>query len=109
MITTYHKHNSQISATKNTDLSDTTLLWVDLCEISEEEGILVENTYSIEIPNKKKTQQIEVSKRLYTENDAVYIVTALVNPNEEAIHNHSVTFILYKNKLITVRYSNELP
>lgn len=109
MITTYHKQNSQISGTKDIDLSDAALLWIDLCDISEEEVRLVENTYSIEIPSKKKMQQIEVSKRLYHENDAIYIVTALVNPNEEAIHNHSVTFILHKNKLITVRYSNELP
>ncbi len=109
MITTYHKQNAQISATKSADLSDATLLWVDLCDMTEEEERLVENAYSIGIPSRKEMQQIEVSKRLYHENNTVYIVTALINPNEDAIHNHSVTFVLHKNKLITVRYSNELP
>lgn len=109
MITTYQKKNSQMSATQSLDLSDTTLSWVDLCDMTEEEERRVENAYSIAIPSKQKMQQIEVSKRFYHENNAIYIVTSLINPNTEAIYNHSVTFILHKNKLITVRYSNELP
>ena len=76
--------------------------------MSREEEKLIENFLGIDIPSKEEMEQIEVSRRLYVENDATYFIMSLINHNITSIINHSVTFILFNNLLITVRYNEEL-
>jgi magnesium transporter len=76
--------------------------------MSREEEKLIENFLGIDIPSKEEMEQIEVSRRLYVENDATYFIMSLINHNITSIINHSVTFIIFNNVLITVRYNEEL-
>ena len=107
MITTYLNQNNKIERSTEVILNSSTL-WVDLVNMSREEEILIENFLSIDIPSKEEMEQIEVSRRLYVENDATYFIMSLINHNLTSIINHSVTFILFNNILITVRYNEEL-
>jgi magnesium transporter len=81
-------------------------LWVDLFEPTIEEDRLVEQFLKISIPTKEEMAEIELSNRLYEEDDAFYMTVNLpikVDTNEP--ESQSVTFILTKETLVTLRYS----
>lgn len=107
MIITYLNQNNKIERSTEVILDPSTL-WIDLVNMSREEEKLIENFLGIDIPSKEEMEQIEVSRRLYVENDATYFIMSLINHNITSIINHSVTFILFNNLLITVRYNEEL-
>lgn len=107
MIITYLNQNNKIERSTEVIL-DSSTLWIDLVNMSREEEKLIENFLGIDIPSKEEMEQIEVSRRLYVENDATYFIMSLINHNITSIINHSVTFILFNNLLITVRYNEEL-
>lgn len=107
MIITYLNQNNKIERSTEVILDPSTL-WIDLVNMSREEEKLIENFLGIDIPSKEEMEQIEVSRRLYVENDATYFIMSLINHNITTIINHSVTFILFNNVLITVRYNEEL-
>ena len=107
MIITYLNQNNKIERSTEVILDPSTL-WIDLVNMSREEEKLIENFLGIDIPSKEEMEQIEVSRRLYVENDATYFIMSLINHNLTSIINHSVTFILSNNVLITVRYNEEL-
>ncbi|WP_341787639.1 magnesium transporter CorA family protein [Rickettsia endosymbiont of Cantharis rufa] len=104
MITSYLKENNSIVKTEEYIINESTL-WIDLFNITDEERTLIKASLNIEIPTLKDISQIEISERLYTENDALYLtITELVNKEAKFPETHSIVFILHKNYLITVRY-----
>lgn len=104
MITSYLKENNSIVKTEEYIINESTL-WIDLFNITDEERTLIKTSLNIEIPTLKDISQIEISERLYTENDALYLtITELVNKEAKFPETHSIVFILHKNYLITVRY-----
>lgn len=107
MVITYLNQNNKIERSAEVIL-DSSTLWIDLVNMTREEEKLIENFLGIDIPSKEEMEQIEVSRRLYVENNATYLIMSLINHNLTSIINHSVTFILFNNILITVRYNEEL-
>jgi len=104
MITSYLKENNSIVKTEEYIINESTL-WIDLFNITDEERTLIKTSLNIEIPTLKDISQIEISERLYTENDILYLtITELVNKEAKFPETHSIVFILHKNYLITVRY-----
>jgi len=104
MITTYLKENNAIVKKEEYLINESTL-WVDLFNITDEENALIKTSLNIEIPALKDISQIEISERLYIENDALYLtITELVNKEKKFPETHSIVFILHKHYLITVRY-----
>ncbi|KJW05098.1 magnesium transporter CorA family protein [Rickettsia argasii] len=109
MITTYLKENSSIVKNEEYIINESTL-WIDLFNITDEEKVIVKNTLNIEIPTLKDISQIEISERLYVENEALYLtITELVNKEQEFPETHSIVFILHKCCLITVHYVELIP
>lgn len=107
MITTYLKLNNKIEKNEES-IIDPSTVWIDLVNMSAEEESLIENFLGIDIPSKEEMEQIEVSSKLFVKNHATYIITSLINRNLVSLVNYPVTFILFNNILITVRYHNEL-
>lgn len=104
MITSYLKENNSIVKTEEYIINESTL-WIDVFNITDEERTLIKTSLNIEIPTLKDISQIEISERIYTENDALYLtITELVNKEAKFPETHSIVFILHKNYLITVRY-----
>lgn len=82
-------------------------LWIDAKAPTPEEEAALEKTFGIDIPTKEEMEEIEVSSRLYLENNAAY-ATALVlsrTDTDEAIVS-PVTFILSDKRFVTVRYQD---
>ena len=108
MINLYTKSGSLIIHSVHDVKStiDEAPLWIDLVNITPEEEKCVEEYLGIDIPTREEIQEIEISSRLYEQDGAIYM-TGIVIAKSETTNPDSVavTFIIYKNYLITVRYS----
>jgi magnesium transporter len=85
-------------------------LWIDMFDPSPEERQAVNNALGIDLPTRADMEEIEVSSRLYAENEALYM-TALVlaNSGTENPVAGVVTFALIHNTLVTIRYTEPQP
>lgn len=85
------------------------ILWVDVVNPTREERAILEAENRIVLPYLNEMMQIEYSNRFYQEHDALFlsvnaIVTAAPYPETQVI-----TFILMKDKVISLRYANPSP
>jgi len=82
------------------------VVWVDLVHPTLEEEKQVERFLGLGIPTREEMAEIEVSSRLYRENDAIYMTATLLQQAEGQLPvTCPVTFILTKRRVVTVRYS----
>jgi len=85
-------------------------VWIDLVSPTVPEDKLVERALGIAVPTREEMQEIEVSSRLYIENNARYMTATLMCQSEsDAPKTTAVTFILAAHRLITVRYDEPRP
>ena len=81
-------------------------VWIDLLNPTKEEEERVEAILGVGIPTLEEMAEIEVSSRLYSENDALYMTaTLLVGGQGPMPTSAPVTFILTGRQLATVRYA----
>ncbi len=81
-------------------------VWIDLFEPTEQEEIIVDMVLGIDLPTRREMQDIEVSRRLYKEDNALFMtVTILTKTDTSEPESTAVTFIFVENRLITLRYA----
>lgn len=112
MIRLYSKDNQFTEVTladmKSSALDDA--VWIDLHNPTSEEIKEVEKHFSICLPTKQEMYGLEISSRLYQENDNYFMTIFMIvgsetnNPGIEP-----VTFVIMGEKLVTVRYVNPHP
>jgi magnesium transporter len=85
-------------------------IWIDLLDPSPEETRAVETVLAIELPTRKEVQEIEVSSRLYVENQTVFM-TATVMVQADMLHPETtpVTFAYQPQRLVTLRFAEPTP
>jgi magnesium transporter len=82
------------------------VVWLDILNLTPVEEKRVEAFLQLNIPSREEMHEIELSNRLYQENNAVYMTAALLtNVDTGTPETHSITFILKADCLITLRYS----
>lgn len=82
------------------------VLWVDLLRPTEAEEALVESSLALNVPTHEEMVEIEVSSRLYSEGDAVFMTAVLLaHADTDRPALCPVTFILTPRALLTVRYA----
>jgi magnesium transporter len=80
-------------------------LWLDLISPTHEEEALIEKTLNLNIPTREEMREIEISSRLYKEEDILFMTATMVAQSESiAPHQDAVTFILTDKQLISIRY-----
>jgi magnesium transporter len=85
-------------------------LWIDLLNPTEQEEIIVDMAFSIDLPSHREMQDLEVSRRLYRRDDALFMTaTVLAKADSDKPESCAVTFILANEQLITVRHTESLP
>lgn len=85
-------------------------VWIDLVGPTISEDKLVERFLGIAVPTREEMQEIEVSSRLYIENNARYMTATLMCQSDTASpKTTAVTFILAGQRLVTVRYDEPKP
>lgn len=82
------------------------ILWIDLFQPSSEEVNYISYTYNLEVPTKEEREEIEQSARYWEDSGSITINTYfLVRSLEAELRNETITFLLCKNILFTLRYS----
>lgn len=88
------------------NFSTKSILWFDLLNPTISEISHISLMYEIEIPNKEEREEIESSARYWEDKDSITINTHfLIKLGEESLKDETITFLLHKNILFTVRYS----
>lgn len=81
------------------------VIWYDLFEPTDSEEAALENRLGIDIPTREEMDEIEISSRLYNENDTTFMTAILpANSADVQIDMQPVTFVLSKTHLVTIRY-----
>src|SRR6059058_5071329 len=76
-------------------------LWIDLFQPTREEELAVEKALEVGIPTREEMQEIELSRRLYKEKDALFMTaTLLARSGEHRPDSSAVTFILTPHHLV---------
>ncbi|MDD2325759.1 MAG: magnesium transporter CorA family protein [Alphaproteobacteria bacterium] len=113
MITLYHLDQGRVissSAAVAAGVLPESTVWIDLFNPEHGEERAIEALLGIDIPTRDEMQEIEASSRLYVDDDALVMTMAVLNkPTSDEPEAASVTFILVKNRLLTVRYVDPLP
>lgn len=84
--------------------------WIDLYDPTAEEEAALESALNVGIPTRAEMQEIELSSRLYKENDVLFMTgTVLTKADTSNPETSAVTFILTPQRLITLRYADPIP
>jgi len=111
MINCYVKKDNKIIMIEGIDFisnkyDKNSVIWVDMFSPTISEIKTVEGLFDMEFPTKQESEEIELSSRYWEENDKIEINSYfLINDNHEPI-NETVSFILQKKLLISVRYKD---
>ena len=112
MLKVYQQQNGGLKGTVllNSDPVPPGAIWFDLFDPSTEERLRINALLGVEMPTRADMEEIEVSSRLYQENDGIYL-TALIlsNAETETPMADVVSFVLTHDKLITIRYVDPQP
>lgn len=102
--------NGEVTLREGNDTAATPALWLDLHSPTAEECAEAEQRYAIQLPTREEMHDIELSNRFYEEDHACFlnasVITGVETPNPEL---HHLLFILSKDTLITLRYSDPAP
>jgi magnesium transporter len=81
------------------------LVWIDLLNPTADEETTLEAQLGVDIPTREEMQRLEVSGRLYREDDAVVMTATLpARTDSDDLLMLPVAFVLAAGKLVTVRY-----
>jgi len=82
-------------------------LWIDLLTPSKNEEYLVEQTLGLDIPTREEMAKLELSHRLYKENNVAFMTASIISHSDttEPLLD-PVSFVLTESQLITVRYED---
>jgi magnesium transporter len=112
MLKAYQLQNGGL---KGTEIPDGTpiapgSLWIDLLNPTISERQAVNALLGMEMPTRADMEEIEISSRLYVEDGGVFM-TALVLANSDSDRPVAdvVTFVLAREKLVTIRYIDPQP
>jgi magnesium transporter len=108
MIYIYNKDQNlqELTLEQASNFTANNCLWVDLINPTPDEDRVIEKLLGISIPTREEMAEIELSNRLYEEDGAYYMTINLpVNTNTDEPESQTVTLILTKNNVITIRYS----
>lgn len=89
--------------------STSNVLWIDLLHPSPAEVSYISQIFHLDIPTKEEREEIEQSARYWEDSESItintyFLVSLLSSDNQKDLHNETVTFLLCKDILFTIRY-----
>lgn len=84
-------------------------IWIEVFDPTQEESETILRQTNIDLPEHHEMHQLEFSNRFYEENDALHLSLTVVTKAAPIPESHVITFIISKNILITLRYSEPNP
>lgn len=93
----------ELAAVKKTDI-----LWVDLISFNKTEEKFFTELFGLQLQySEAKSEEIETSSRFYEVNDVIYANSNFLQASKTEFNKEPITFIFYKDTLITV-HDNEV-
>lgn len=106
MLTVYASTGGKLVRQAEVPAGNDGCFWYDLLNPTVEEDLQVETLLGISVPTRAEAREIEASSRFYNEGGATYITSFIVHNGQNGPPESStLTFILYGNRLVTVRYA----
>lgn len=85
-------------------------VWLDLLNPTVEERRAVDHYLRMELPTRADMEEIEISSRLYQEDGGIFMTAMILSATDsEKPGADVVTFVLARDKLITLRYIDPQP
>jgi magnesium transporter len=85
-------------------------LWIDLFNPTIEERKSVDQFLNMELPTRADMEEIEISSRIYQEDGGMFMTAlVLVGTDSDRPGADAITFVLAREKLITLRYIDPQP
>jgi magnesium transporter len=85
-------------------------VWIDLLQPTDEELSFVDAKLGLDVPTEEDMLEIEVSSRLYNEENALYMTaTMIAHADTQKPVSVPVTFVLTGHRLLTLRYAEPQP
>lgn len=78
-------------------------VWIDMLEPEDEERLKVNALYPSELPDADDVEEIEASARYYIEGQDIHVHSLFTYQSEGRHRTASVAFVLYPDRLITLR------
>ncbi len=92
------------SILKSQNIRENQIIWIDLVSPEQSEIKWVSNNFEVRFPSKKQTEEIEISSRYWEDEESITINTYFFIKDKDGAYNETVTFIIKKHFLVTVRY-----
>jgi magnesium transporter len=103
MLSCYKIQDGALTEAPSSDAPD--ILWYDIYNPTTDEDKFVESKLSIVIPTREELEEIELSSRLYLEDDAEFMTMNVISHADQPNPVRTpVTFIIKNNILVTIRY-----
>jgi magnesium transporter len=105
MIVAFVPDNGRLRAATDALGSFASAVWLDVVSPTPDEERLIEERLGIDIPTRDEMLEIEISSRLYIEDNHVFMTASLpARTDSDDLLVGPVTFVLADARLITVRY-----
>lgn len=109
MLRMYSRNSNNLVPVSSCIPSDPPI-WLDLIDPSQDEVKEVEQGIRVTLPTRAEMEEIELSARLYEEDDALFMtMTALAHLDTETPVKTPLTFVVKGKSLVTVRYVEPKP
>ncbi len=108
MLTTYAVEGGRLLVREGATAAEELqrAVWIDLLNPTPEEERAVQAVLRLEIPTREEMQEIEISSRLYREDDALFCTANFLHGVEGGEWGSTpITFVLTNAALVTVRYA----
>jgi magnesium transporter len=80
-------------------------IWLDLLNPTREEELAAEQALGLSLPTREEMAEIESSSRLYRDDGAIFMTASILAHSDTPVPQIGpVTFVLTKNRLVTIRY-----
>jgi magnesium transporter len=105
MILAFVPENGRLRASADALGSFATAVWLDVVSPTPDEERAIEERLGIDLPTREEMLGIEISSRLYIEDNHVFMTARLpARTDSDDLLVEPVTFVLADGKLVTVRY-----
>jgi magnesium transporter len=105
MLTGFAPDNGRLRAISDPLTGLDGVVWIDLLNPTADEETLLEARLGVDIPTREEVERLEVSGRLYTEDQAVVLTATLpARTDSDDLLLAPVAFVVTDGKLVTVRY-----
>jgi magnesium transporter len=112
MIRAYNKNKDffELAINEKQDGLFSSAIWIDALNPEADEIKFIEKQFGLQLPTKEEMYAIELSNRLYQENNAFFMTISVIsNADTNNPLLQPISFILKQDVLITIRYIEPHP